>query len=224
MDAESIESQIQRNLERRTTVSGGPNVRRKIPEPNMLSARVVSEQMVVARPKLGIGYKDTVVGGSGLDIERREIVTQILLDLMFGSSSANHDRLYAEGLVDDTFGASYSAEEDFGYSIIGGDTDDPERLAERVQEIIESTRRSGVPQEDFARTKNKYLGKFVRLFNSLEGSATAFMACHFRGFYPFDAVRLIDSIKIEDVGARLQEHLQEPMRSLSIIHPKTGTE
>jgi predicted Zn-dependent peptidase len=224
MDPARIEAQIARNLEQRETVSGGPNVRQRIAEPDLLAAPRITGRMVVARPKLGIGYKDRVIGGSGLEIERREIVSQMLLDLMFGSSSANHDRLYAEGLIDDSFGASYSAEEDFGYSIIGSDTDDPERLAARVHEIIETTRRSEIPAEDFGRTKNKYLGKFVRLFNSLEGSATAFMACHFRGFYPFDAVRLIEGITIDDVRQRLQEHLHESMRALSIIYPKTAAD
>src|SRR5262245_51881178 len=51
MDADRIEAQISRNLAERETVSGGPNVRRRIAEPNLLMAPKVTGQMVVARPK-----------------------------------------------------------------------------------------------------------------------------------------------------------------------------
>jgi predicted Zn-dependent peptidase len=142
----------------------------------------------------------------------------------FGSSSANHDELYADGLIDDSFGASYSAEDDFGYSIIGSDTDNPERWPRACSRFIESTRRSESRPRISRRTQNKYLGKFVRLFNSLEGSASAFMACHFPRLLSLRRGALIDGITIEDVTRRLQEHLHEPTRALSIIYPKTAAD
>ncbi|MFO0980351.1 MAG: pitrilysin family protein [Planctomycetota bacterium] len=221
LDAAQAVRQISTSLAGRNSVAGGLNARARVAEPPHVHRARVEERMMVARPKLGVGYKEAVLGGSGLEIERREILSQVLLDCMFGSSSANHDRLYAEGLIDDSFGASYSAEEDFGYSLIGGDTDDPDQPAARVQEIIDATRASGVARMDFERTKNKYLGRFLRLFNSIEGSASSYMACYFRGFYPFDAIGLIDGLTLEDVHARLQEHPTADRRSLAVILPKT---
>ena len=39
-------------------------------------------------------------------------------------------KLYNEGLIDETFSFDYTQEQGFGFAMIGGDTEEPDKLAE----------------------------------------------------------------------------------------------
>ena len=65
---------------------------------------------------------------TGEDLQRRDLLTGILLALIFGSSSERYRRLYEAGTIDDSFFPSYAGDEDFGFVTLGGETDEPERM------------------------------------------------------------------------------------------------
>ena len=67
---------------------------------------------------------------------RNELSLNIILDILFGKSSDHYQKLYSEGLIDDSFSYDYSQEKGFGFAMIGGDTPHPDKLAETLKSML----------------------------------------------------------------------------------------
>ena len=78
--------------------------------------------MNVQTSKCLVGIKANHVEQSGSEMLRNELSLNIIFDILFGKSSENYQKLYSEGLIDDTFSYDYSQEKGFGFAMIGGDT------------------------------------------------------------------------------------------------------
>src|SRR5690606_36907510 len=139
-----------------------------------------------------------------------------------GRSSEVHESLYEDGLIDDSFGAEYTGEVDFGFATAGGDTDEPDRLEERLRDASDAFRRTDVDATDFERIRNKTLGKFVGMFDSLEAIAYAFSGGSFRGVTPFETVDLLRSIEPGDVRARVEEMFVDELSARSDVLPRAA--
>jgi predicted Zn-dependent peptidase len=190
------------------------------PSPKCLSAH---QRMVVARPKVLMGFKDCDFSLEGAKLQRKEIVTQMVLDILFGKSSRNHEQLYREGTIDDSFSAYYSGYTDFGFTGIGGDTDQPDRFRSRLEEVLKNTIERGIEEEDFLRQRNKYLGKFIRTFNSVEGTALTLMNFYFKKVTPSQVIDIIQRVTCEDLNARLRGHFDTHQMAFSVIEPMEST-
>ncbi len=192
----------------------------KIVERNPLPGKnQVTQQMVVARLKVLVGFKDLESAPDGRTVQVREIVTEMVVDNLFSKSSANYEEIYGEGLIDDSFSAHYSGYLDFGFTLIGGDTDDPGRFQDRIIAMTESAVRRGIDPDDFYRQKNRFLGKFIRTFNSIEGTALSLMDFFFKKLTPSQVLEIIEKITIEDLNRRLEQHFDTRRMAVSVIEP-----
>jgi predicted Zn-dependent peptidase len=133
------------------------------PEPPARRSPCVELALPVSRPRILLGIKDRVLGGDGRAVSRRELCTRILLDLLFGSSSAAYERLYSSGLIDETFSASHTADESFGFCTLGGDTDEPERLHDELALVFTGACRGGT------RSRARYEQSFAARRASVTG-------------------------------------------------------
>ena len=197
----------------------GPNkrfFRESVPTP---LARERFANMVVARPKFLMGFKEASLLKSGRDIETAEIKTQMILDIIFGRSSPWYESLYKDEIVDDSFSASYSCYGDFGFTLIGADTEHPDRLRGRLVEIFDKVRAGGIAGEDFERIRNKYQGKCIRMFNSVESTAYSLLGCFFRGFCPSELVDLVGRITLDEINERLVSAFDPDLMATSIVLP-----
>jgi len=188
-------------------------------DPSPKEQRVEAE-MVVYRPKLLIGFKESEISNDGHQIELLELRTQIILDVLLSKSSAQHAALYQEELIDDTFSASYSSYGDFGFTLIGGDTNEPQRLKDRLLEVFAKARTQGLEKALFERVKNKYMGQYIRMFNSIESTAYSFLGCHFRGIVPSELVEMIAQVTLDEVEERLRCHFDCERMAASVVLPK----
>ncbi len=174
-------------------------------------------KLPVSIPKCLFGIKETKVGFYGAELLRRELATKLLFDMLFSPSSKLYQALYDEKLITDSFGAEYNASEQYAFSVIGGDTRDPEALVARVREEVEAWKSSGVPEELFERTRRKKIGGFYRMLNSPEAIAGEFTKHRFRGTNVFDVLELYEQISLDEVEARLQEHFDWEQLSVCIV-------
>lgn len=212
---------IERDLAGRKMIPGGRH-RRSPADDGPITAPEASEPMDVARPKLLLGWKDLAIGGDGRDLDRRELLSGMVLDLLFGRSSQVHENLYRDGLIDDSFAAQYSGEIDFGFTIAGGDVDEPDRAAERLVAEVDGFLARGIDEADFRRIRAKYLGQTVSLFDSLETIAYASAAGEFRGVTLFDNLVLLESIRPEELARRAREMFRHEYRARSLIVPRAA--
>lgn len=220
VDADKVLDQVAANIGRRNYSPLGEIKRIYPEEPRELEKEQVVQELVVSQPIMNLGFKDLDVGYDGERLFRRELATALVLDVVFGSSSKLYNELYEEGIIDDEFDAGYVAEKEYGHTIIGGETADPDKLFERLTAGIKQAQQDGISAEQFEHHRRKMMGDFLKSFNSLEFIANNFLAYHFRGINFFNYLEVLQELTLEDVNRRLKEHFSEENRARSIIKPK----
>lgn len=177
-------------------------------------------ELPVATPKCLIGFKEKSNGLTGDALLKRELTTQLLLDTLFSSSSPLYQKLYNEGIINDTFSFEYTAERDYGFSVLGGDTPDPDKLITAIQrELDELKKTGGIHKDAFQRSQRKKIGVFLRMMNSPEGIANQFTKFRFKGADFFKVVPTLETITVDDLNDRWSEHFQLEQMAVSIVKP-----
>jgi predicted Zn-dependent peptidase len=223
IDPEAALPLIEADLAGRRSTWGGPAHRRQPFQDGAIERRSASLVMDVARSKLLLGYKETELSNDGREVERREIATTLVLELLFGRSSKTYERLYAAGLIDESFSAQYSGEFDFGFAAIGGDTDEPERLEQELLDAASEFARQGPDPTDLDRIRRMSVGRFAGQFNSTESVALGFASTSMRDLTPFDSLELLRSITPEEVHARGRTLLDASRCARSILVPRAAS-
>jgi predicted Zn-dependent peptidase len=202
-----------------------PQITRVFPEePSAPAEAKVEAFLTVGLPKCMIGIKEKENGLTKEALLKRELTTKLVLDIAFGTSSAVYERLYDSELITESFDFDYSSEQDYAYTIIGGDTPDPERLVETIKAEIEQLKQNGIAQDDFERAKRKKIGNFLRSLNSVEFIANQFTSFKFNGNDLFSVVPTLESITREDVEKRLKEHFLIEQMAVSIVRSASPQE
>ena len=188
-------------------------------EPDGIYKRRIEESMMVPKPLFYIGYKDRDIGYLGVEKVKRELITDIILDCLFDTSSEFYNELYEEGLIDSSFGAYYTGDKTYGSSIIVGQADDPDQVHDRIKDYLKKPVEEIILEEDFLRIKKKNIGEFLFGLNSIEAIANGFVDMYFDEFSIMDLQSAMEEIKYEDLAKRFEEHFIEEYSAISIINP-----
>ncbi|MEC9476207.1 MAG: pitrilysin family protein [Planctomycetota bacterium] len=183
------------------------------------ASKEIRESMQVARAKFLIGWKDIHDGLSGRELMRKELVTEVLLECIFGQSGTLFEDLYRRGLIDDSFGSSYQIHPDVGHSVIGGEVSDPEATLEIVNQEIERIRTTGIDPSDVERQRRSSSGHLLKSYNSLEHIAGIYCGARFQGANPFEVVDLLAEIGVDEINERLQGYLMPEEMACSLVVP-----
>ncbi|MBN1422421.1 MAG: insulinase family protein, partial [Planctomycetes bacterium] len=201
-------------------VDEAPPIRRIYPEEGPgIAAKEARRRMVVALPKLAIGFKDRGAGGGGRALLEQELATEFALDIIFGKGGDLYRDLYEEGLIDESFSWHTVVHPEVGYTMIGGDTPKPAELERRVFEAVRRAAGEVASPARFERARRKFLGAFLKRFNSLEFIANNFAFYRFLGTNLFDAVGLIADMDRDAIQARIREHLDPDAAAVALIEP-----
>lgn len=220
LEPDRVGQQVEVNLAARDYKPMGTIIRHYPQEPAEIQEERTVQELVVSEPILYLGFKDMVVEKlQGIELMRREILMELLLDTLFGSSEALYNDLYKEDLIDENFGAEYSAEINYGYVMIGGETKDPDQLYERIMDALSKIKKEGVSSEQFERHRRKLLGGYIRRFNSLEFIANNFLAYRFRGTDLFQLPSILHEVRREEALALVEENLDSARHAVSLIVP-----
>lgn len=207
----------------RGSVSVPPVSRRHFPSEPAEAARSESSlSMEVALPKLLLGFKEVGVPGHGEPYVLRELASEMALEILFGRGSDTYRELYESQLILDDFSASYGAGAGIGYALLGGDTPRPHELRDRLLASASRLRREGLHDADFEREKRKFMGGFIRSFNSLEYLASNYTYYRFHGFDLFSVIDLLHRIEREEVEARIAELLDPDRGASVVVEPRRG--
>ncbi|GAB7388315.1 pitrilysin family protein [Bacillaceae bacterium] len=206
------ENQIRKNYDKQPPID-----RFRVEEPAGVAAPRNEVALSVGLPKCLLGFKDKDAGLSGEALLHREQTTALLLDILFSPSSDLYQFLYEEGLINDSFTADYTLEHEYGFSAVGGDTKDPDRLVDEIKRFLAQKRETGIGEEEFVRSKKKKLGSFLRSLNSLEFIANSFTRYRFNDSDLFQIVPVLERISLDDVNDRLREHIDFSQMAVSIV-------
>jgi predicted Zn-dependent peptidase len=195
---------------------GPPRERCYPQEPAQVACREAAKRMEVSMPKLLVGFKEVGVPASGKDLVVHELASQMALDMLFGRSSDCFLELYCRQLVLDDFCAFYYPAAGIGYTSIGGDTPRPDELKTVLLARIDALRSGGLSEVDFQRGKRKFVGGFLRGFNSLEFIANHYTYYRLCGFDLFQIIDLLGEVSRELLEDRVRK-LLDPERCASFV-------
>lgn len=186
-------------------------------EPTQVAEKHQESRLAVSIPKIMFGFKEKNPGLTGEDAVRRDLTTKLMLDLLLGSSTALYQKLYDEELISDSFGHEFNSSPQYAFSAIGGDTKDPDALLARIKEEINAVLESGFKEKDFERARKKKIGGYLRMLNSPENIAHEFTRYQFRGGDLFKVLPLYESITLNEVNARLRDHVDWEQLAVSLV-------
>lgn len=199
-----------------------PAVERKFDEePEIVAKDKEVLRMNVQTPKVMLGIKAINVNQSGLQLLKRELATNIYLEMLFGKSSPLHEELYEEGLIDQSFAYDYTQEQGFGFALIGGDSAKPDELMESLFGILQKSKAgTGLNEESLQRTIKKKIGSFLRSLNSPEYIANQFTRYAFNDMNLFDVVSVLEKLTIEDIREVAKDLISDERMTVCQVLPK----
>ncbi len=171
----------------------------QIDEPNEIKDKHTELEMDVTMPKVMVSTKinEKLTDSNARLI--RELTIGMLLDFYFSKSSDIFSTWVSEELINDTFGAGYTQERDYGFIQIGGDSYKYAELTTKIKNLYEIISSSDISDEDFERIKRKNLGAVMNVFNSPEHIASLFIKHHFEDVDAFELIDIIYDISKADL-------------------------
>ncbi|WP_218656979.1 EF-P 5-aminopentanol modification-associated protein YfmH [Enterococcus hirae] len=160
-----------------------------------------SMRSAITRDKFVLGIKGLdVLPAEGKELLRYKTALNLLFQMLLGNTSQNYLKMYNDGLIDDSFGFEFSLNREFHFADFSGDTDQPEKAAEKVKEILlHFEEDQELSEENLTLLKKKMLGQYFQTLNSLEYIANQFTQSLFGDQTLFDLPEIIESIQLADV-------------------------
>lgn len=169
-------------------------------EPTDVAVKERILHMDVQKPKVYMGLKAKDTNLSGREMLQHELSVQIALELIFGRTSSFYERVYDEGLIDESYAFDFTLEKGFGFALIGSDSTEPDALAKAIKAELEKYEKGAqFASADLERIKRKKIGFFLRALNSIEFIANQFTRYSFNDMNLFDVVPVLEELTIEDL-------------------------
>jgi predicted Zn-dependent peptidase len=222
VDPDQIMNQIRSNQEKKD-YEKMPEIKRRFDdEPETVAEKKQVLKMNVQSPKCLVGLKAPEPHQQGKEMLRQELSMNVFLDMLFGKSSTYYSELYNDGLIDETFHYDYTQENGFGFLTVGGDTEKPDELAEKVQSLLLKAKQESLfTEEGLERTKKKKIGAFLRAINSPEFIANQFTRYAFNEMDLFEVVPTLESLKYDDIQTVASTIISEERFTVCQVVPKS---
>ena len=209
MDAEKLSQLIEENQANKSFEPMAEVIRDFPEEPTEVAHAELEINMPVSIPKCTIGIKELSTTIEKTDFIRKELLTNMVLDHYFSKGGSFYQELYQAELIDSSFSYESNLDRSFGYTIIGGNTENPEKFAAKVKELLLSTNKLEINRDEFSRMKKKRIGQILRAMNSLEYIASKFTDYQKFGINFFEVIPTIEALTVEDANAFLREWIEE---------------
>lgn len=204
VDPEQAIEQVRNNQAKKTFAPAKP-VKRHFPEePKSVAVAKKTLKFPVQIAKNLVAVKEDIGLLRGKEAVQHEMTADILLELMFGTTSDAYLELYDQGIIDDTFGFDYSLQDSFSFVLVGGDAKDPDLQERKIKETFEKALETGFNEADLELLKRKKMGQFLRSLNSPEFIANQFSQYIFEEASLFDILPAIEAVTVADVETFLK--------------------
>ncbi|MFE7061837.1 EF-P 5-aminopentanol modification-associated protein YfmH [Sutcliffiella sp. NPDC057660] len=220
MDTEKMMQFIKENQSKKTFKEPKEIKRHFEEEPTTVHEAKKVLKMNVHTSKSLLGIKESTPDKQGEELLKHELTVNVLLDLLFGKSSDHYQKLYDDGLIDETFAYDYTGENGFGFAMLGGDTANPDKLAEKLKEILLSLDPSSIKEDELERIKKKKIGSFLRALNSPEFIANQFTRYAFNEMDLFEVIPQLEKITLQDLSDVAKALIKEEAFTVCQVVPK----
>lgn len=172
--------------------------------------------MPVTKPCFGVAYREEPLAEGDL---KRELLLDMLGDLVVGGLTKLYRRLYDEALVNPEFSGDFIAVRGACAVAFTGESDTPRQVVELLQEEIERMRREGVDPEVFMLVKNQMYGELLGDVEAVDDAAEEAAAACLKGRTLADEIAALAELTVEDANALMRTALREENRAYVQIDP-----
>ena len=186
-------------------------------EPGPIPRREVCLTMPVNKPCFAVGYREPPLVPGDL---KRELLLDMLGDLVVGGMTRLYRKLYDESLVNPEFSGDFIAVRGACAVAFTGESDTPRQVTDMLQAEIERLRREGIDPEVFMLVKNQMYGELLGDVESVEDAAEEAAAACLKGRSLEDEIAALAELTVEDANALMRTALQEENRAYVQIDPQ----
>lgn len=180
------------------------------------SLRTVS--MAVSTPIFQLGCKADVPADGERRL-RQKLLGDLVCQALLGTSSPLYARLYADGLINNSFGYGYEAYPGCAFLAAGGESPDPERVRAAVLAEAERIGREGIAPALWTRLKKAAYGNQVRALNSFEHICVEQAQGHFAGYEFLSFPEVFERIEKADTEDCIRRWFVSERTALSVVRP-----
>lgn len=191
--------------------------RAMIDEPKSVKVKESTLHLPVSIPKVMIGIKEEMKDESPEARLKREIIQELVLDFYFATSGDFYEELYEAQLIDDSFGYQTTVEENFSFSLLSSNTDNPRQLLTKMKELLSAMTEKQVTEAELAMMKKRWLGEQLRDMDSLEHIANEYCHYYFEGIDYFTMRSCVQALQVEEINNHIKNWIQEDCITYCIV-------
>lgn len=111
--------------------------------------------------------------------------------------------------------------EDIIFCVVSGETSNAEELTKRIIDLLKTANEIISKQTtEFMLAKKEFIGRQIQSMNSLEGIANRYEGKLFDGAMSFDAVKILEELRLVDVVQAINEFIEPNSVSVYQVLPK----
>lgn len=187
-------------------------------EPEGVCEHYAEWTMPVSAPLFNLAMKgDPPVKGQCL---RCRLMAELACDALFSPSSELYNRLYDEGLINDSFGGDYEFVPGAAYLLASGESRDPKRVRDEILAEARHLAGKGIEQGLWERLIRASYGAMVRRLNSLEDTCIELAQSSFDGEDYLRFPEVFQSIEKSDVEELLGRWCTQERTALAVVLPQ----
>ena len=202
-------------IRKRITIKENKELPKRIypKEAEEINQKEIIVKMQLSNPLFSIGFKDKVEK----DMVKKHIAIEIILNTLFGKSSKLYRELSEKNILLGTLDLEYDYSKEYAYILINGQSREPKKVIQRINEEIENAIKNGLNEEDFLRNKKKIYGDHIVEYNSVEETARMFLVDYFKGVNSFDYLEEYENVTKEYAEKVLKQVLDKSKEVTSIV-------
>ena len=177
-------------------------------------------EMEVSLPLFAIGFKDMEDNSNKEELVKKHIAIEILLNMIIGKSSDGYKELYEKGLLLAEPDMDYEFSDEYAHIVISGQSQEPEKVKEKVEESINFFLENGLDDEHFNRIRKKVYGDYVVEYNSVGDIARMFLSDKMKGINSFDYIEKYNEETKEYTETVLKNVFKKDNMVMSVIRGK----
>ncbi|MBC6388737.1 insulinase family protein [Lactobacillus kunkeei] len=164
------------------------------------SSSIVKETnhyMDVNRPKVALGIKgDSKYNGN----IKYELSISLLLQLLLSEGSEIYEKMYNDGIIDDSFGFDFDCEEQFNFAVLAGETEKVDEFIDRISDVLVNfSDYISDKADEFELIKKEEIGQHVSMMNSIEAIANNMSNEEHDFENIYDEIEMIKQLELDDL-------------------------
>lgn len=191
----------------------------EVSEPRERVKEYIEQKLSVSQPMFRVAFKDNQPYMTGDALLKKEIETEIVLEAVFGRSSDFYLDLYERGLIDSTFGTETDIEHEYGFSLIGGESSNPDKVYAEIKNVLDKCMADGIDSAAIDRAKKVLISRDISLFNNVENMGNTFIRQLKNNHNPLGYKKAVESVTYDDISRRLSDHFDTSNCVLSVVRP-----